>query len=274
MITVERADFVSVPVQDMERAKRFYSETLGIHSPNLDDGWPEFETGSVSIYLVDPTQIGAEFKPHGSHIALRVPDVQVTSGDTVDLGTLRVQRAVTRSGTVVTAADHAPVANAQVLVALDGADALPRKLQADAGGRFDVTGLASDQPFRLRAEAGTRSSGWVTVAPGGDPIELDVNDTPTGALSGVVVDAAQPVQNRLVVLTLVEPGVPGISLRIEASATADAGGRFRMTDVRAGEYAIWARGVGSELTWTRSPRTVTVEPQGNATVVVNAGGAR
>ncbi len=75
MITVERADFVSVPVQDMERAKRFYSETLGIHSPNLDERWPEFETGSVSLYLVDPTQIGAEFAPHGSHIALRVPDV-------------------------------------------------------------------------------------------------------------------------------------------------------------------------------------------------------
>ena len=58
MIDVERADFVSVPVQDMERAKRFYSETLGIHSPNLDEGWPEFETGSVSLYLVDPTQFG------------------------------------------------------------------------------------------------------------------------------------------------------------------------------------------------------------------------
>jgi predicted enzyme related to lactoylglutathione lyase len=75
LITVERADFVSVPVQDMERAKRFYSETLGIHSPNLDKGWPEFETGSVSLYLVDPTQFGDEFKPHGAHIALRVPDV-------------------------------------------------------------------------------------------------------------------------------------------------------------------------------------------------------
>jgi catechol 2,3-dioxygenase-like lactoylglutathione lyase family enzyme len=37
---------MSVPVQDMERAKRFYSETLGIHSPNLEDGWPEFETRS------------------------------------------------------------------------------------------------------------------------------------------------------------------------------------------------------------------------------------
>ena len=35
---IERADFVSVPVQDMDRAKRFYSETLGLQSPNLGDG--------------------------------------------------------------------------------------------------------------------------------------------------------------------------------------------------------------------------------------------
>jgi predicted enzyme related to lactoylglutathione lyase len=75
LIDVERADFVSVPVQDMERAKRFYSETLGIPSPNLDEAWPEFETGNVSLYLVDPTRIGEEFTPHRAHIALRVPDV-------------------------------------------------------------------------------------------------------------------------------------------------------------------------------------------------------
>ena len=75
MISVERADFVSVPVQDMERAKRFYSETLGIHSPNLEAGWPEFETGNVSLYLVDPTAFGQEFRPHNAWLALRVPDV-------------------------------------------------------------------------------------------------------------------------------------------------------------------------------------------------------
>jgi len=74
-LIVERTDFVSVPVEDMERAKRFYSETLGIHSPNLDAGFPEFETGNVSLYLVDPTAIGGEFAPHTSFIALRVPDV-------------------------------------------------------------------------------------------------------------------------------------------------------------------------------------------------------
>ncbi len=75
MIGVERTDFVSVPVQDMERARKFYSETLGIHSPALNAAWPEFETGNVSLYLVDPTRMGGEFKPHSSHIALRVPDV-------------------------------------------------------------------------------------------------------------------------------------------------------------------------------------------------------
>ena len=75
MIQVERTDFVSVPVQDMERAKRFYSDTLGMASPNLGEGWPEFPTGNVSLYLVDPAAIGAQFAPHTSHIALRVPDV-------------------------------------------------------------------------------------------------------------------------------------------------------------------------------------------------------
>jgi predicted enzyme related to lactoylglutathione lyase len=62
-------------VDDIPKAKRFYSETLGLSSPNLDDGWPEFETGSVSLYLVDPTRFGQEFKPHVAHIALRVQDV-------------------------------------------------------------------------------------------------------------------------------------------------------------------------------------------------------
>ncbi|MEJ7567250.1 MAG: VOC family protein [Gaiellaceae bacterium] len=75
MITVERTDFVSVPVADMERAKKFYGETLGLHCPNPEAGWLEFETGNVSLYLVDPTAIGATFAPHTSHIALRVPDV-------------------------------------------------------------------------------------------------------------------------------------------------------------------------------------------------------
>jgi catechol 2,3-dioxygenase-like lactoylglutathione lyase family enzyme len=71
----ERTDFVSIPVQDMDRAKTFYRDVLGLHSPNWEDGWPEIETGNVSVYLVDPTKMGGEFAPHTAPLALRVPDV-------------------------------------------------------------------------------------------------------------------------------------------------------------------------------------------------------
>jgi predicted enzyme related to lactoylglutathione lyase len=77
VISVERTDFVSVPVQDMGRAKRFYSETLGLPLVSGDDAWPEFQLGeNVSLYLIDPTNIGQRFTaPHSSSIALRVADV-------------------------------------------------------------------------------------------------------------------------------------------------------------------------------------------------------
>ena len=77
MITVERTDFVSVPVTDMERSIAFYGETLGLPRASKTDGWPEFQLGeNLSLYLMDPTNIGQEFTgPHTSSIALRVPDV-------------------------------------------------------------------------------------------------------------------------------------------------------------------------------------------------------
>lgn len=72
---IQRTDFVSVPVQDMARAKAFYRDVLDLHSPDWEAGWPEVETGNVSLYLVDPTVMGNDFAPHMAPIALRVPDV-------------------------------------------------------------------------------------------------------------------------------------------------------------------------------------------------------
>jgi len=76
-ITVERTDFISVPVTDMERSRRFYEETLGLPNQSAGEQWPEYQLGeNLSVYLMDPTNIGAEFTgPHTAHIALRVPDV-------------------------------------------------------------------------------------------------------------------------------------------------------------------------------------------------------
>ena len=72
---IERTDFYSVPVQDMDRAKAFYRDVLGVHSPDWDAGFPEIETGNVSLYLTNPAAMGMEFSPHTAYIALRVADV-------------------------------------------------------------------------------------------------------------------------------------------------------------------------------------------------------
>lgn len=95
---VERTDFVSVPVTDMERSIRFYGETLGLDQIG-EGGYPEFQIGeNVSLYLIDLTSVGREFSgPHTAYIALRVPNVSearaelegrgVTfAGDTYDSG--------------------------------------------------------------------------------------------------------------------------------------------------------------------------------------------
>ena len=95
---VERTDFVSVPVTDLERSTVFYRDTLGL--PQVGHGnWPEYQLGeNVSLYLVDPTNIGQAFTaPHTSAIALRVADVAAArveleaagvefDGDTFDTG--------------------------------------------------------------------------------------------------------------------------------------------------------------------------------------------
>jgi catechol 2,3-dioxygenase-like lactoylglutathione lyase family enzyme len=76
-LIVERTDFVSVPVTDLEKSTAWYGDTLGLEQIGTG-AWPEFQLGeNVSLYLLDPTNIGQEFRgPHTSHIALRVPDVE------------------------------------------------------------------------------------------------------------------------------------------------------------------------------------------------------
>jgi catechol 2,3-dioxygenase-like lactoylglutathione lyase family enzyme len=78
-LIVERVDFVSVPVTDLERSTAFYRDTLGLEQIG-EAMWPEFQLGeNVSLYLLDPTNIGQTFTgPHTSPIAVRVADVEET----------------------------------------------------------------------------------------------------------------------------------------------------------------------------------------------------
>jgi catechol 2,3-dioxygenase-like lactoylglutathione lyase family enzyme len=87
-VEVERVDFISLPVTDLERSTRFYGETLGLPRVGEDKTWPEFQLGeNISVYLIDPTNIGQEFTgPHTSSIALRVPDVEAARAELEDKG--------------------------------------------------------------------------------------------------------------------------------------------------------------------------------------------
>jgi catechol 2,3-dioxygenase-like lactoylglutathione lyase family enzyme len=80
-VIVERTDFVSVPVTDLERSAAFYRDTLGLERTG-EGAWPEFRLGeNVFLYLLDPTNIGQEFRgPHSAPIALRVSDVEEARG--------------------------------------------------------------------------------------------------------------------------------------------------------------------------------------------------
>ncbi len=78
MIGVERVDYIRVPVTDIEQAKHFYGELLGLgQNPNSPgDDWIEYEAGNVTLAVMTPHTHEYEFTSlPPSTIALRVADV-------------------------------------------------------------------------------------------------------------------------------------------------------------------------------------------------------
>ena len=77
-VGVERVDYIRVPVKDIDEAKHFYGELLGLPlSPNSPaDDWVEYEAGNVTLAVMTPESHEYEFSPlPPGTIALRVRDV-------------------------------------------------------------------------------------------------------------------------------------------------------------------------------------------------------
>jgi catechol 2,3-dioxygenase-like lactoylglutathione lyase family enzyme len=75
---VERVDYIRVPVKDIEKAKHFYGELLGLRlDPNSPhDDWVEYQAGNVTLAVMTPHTHEYEFSPlPPGTLALRVPDV-------------------------------------------------------------------------------------------------------------------------------------------------------------------------------------------------------
>jgi catechol 2,3-dioxygenase-like lactoylglutathione lyase family enzyme len=95
MINVERVDFVSLPTRDVDRARRFYGEVLGL--PISATSTDEFETPNVTLALWQPEAEGVAFAANTAGVALAVADVRAARerltaagveflGDTIDTG--------------------------------------------------------------------------------------------------------------------------------------------------------------------------------------------
>lgn len=74
---VTGVDFLSVPTQDLGRAVAFYGETLGLRRSvyRPDRNFAEFETGTVTLSVVNPERMGiGPFRVNANHVALQVED--------------------------------------------------------------------------------------------------------------------------------------------------------------------------------------------------------
>ena len=78
---VERVDFVGFLTQDIQRAKRFYTETLGLAIESEGEHDVEFTLGQVTLDVFDPSSIGQSFAPSTAGFALRVADVDAARAE-------------------------------------------------------------------------------------------------------------------------------------------------------------------------------------------------
>jgi len=74
---VTGVDFVVVPTKDYDAAAEFYGDVLGLPFGKRWGQMPagEFETGNLTIAVMQSDAFGLEFQPHSHPIALQVDDV-------------------------------------------------------------------------------------------------------------------------------------------------------------------------------------------------------
>jgi predicted enzyme related to lactoylglutathione lyase len=96
---ISGVDFVYVPTQDFDRAVRFYGEVLELPLSARYGKMPgaEFETGNLTLAVIESDKFGVEFHANRNAIALHVDDVPATrvelesrgvgfTADTIDSG--------------------------------------------------------------------------------------------------------------------------------------------------------------------------------------------
>jgi catechol 2,3-dioxygenase-like lactoylglutathione lyase family enzyme len=98
-MNVTGVDFICVPTKDYDKASEFYGDVLGLELSTRWGNMPagEFETGTLTLAVMQSDAFGVEFQRHSHPIALHVDDVAAAraelegrgiefEGDIVDSG--------------------------------------------------------------------------------------------------------------------------------------------------------------------------------------------
>jgi predicted enzyme related to lactoylglutathione lyase len=74
---ISGVDFVGLPTHDLEAAVEFYGATLGLSRSvyRKDRHFAEFETGNLTLNIMDAEAMGLEHHVNSNPIALHVADV-------------------------------------------------------------------------------------------------------------------------------------------------------------------------------------------------------
>jgi catechol 2,3-dioxygenase-like lactoylglutathione lyase family enzyme len=109
-------DFVYLPITSFEKADEFYGDVLGLERSKRygNDIGGEFETGSLTIQVVDSAKIGREFEPSKGAIALHVDDVEEARAELESKG-VEFQQETLDSGVCYQAYFADPDGNALIL---------------------------------------------------------------------------------------------------------------------------------------------------------------
>ena len=80
---VTGVDFICIPTRDFPAASRFYGEVLGLECSARYAGiaGAEYETGSLTLQVIDSDAIGRPFVAHAFPIALQVQDMTAARGE-------------------------------------------------------------------------------------------------------------------------------------------------------------------------------------------------
>jgi predicted enzyme related to lactoylglutathione lyase len=82
VIDLRGVDYIRVPVTDIDEAKRFYGEILGLPpGPTQHEDWVEYQAGNVTLAVMTPHTHDYEFSPlPPGTIGLGVHDVAEAKG--------------------------------------------------------------------------------------------------------------------------------------------------------------------------------------------------